>query len=141
MTGYGQGESPSDVSPSLPVSQILDLCDRIVGEIGRRSHMFGWLRAASDDERWLTVDAYYPSHRLVVTCRDATDADGALYAERAPPCRRLVADAAGRDRAERPRACVEREAERQQPVPAGDREAPDAEVDLRKDGEDERDAE
>jgi hypothetical protein len=77
------GERPLASAPPLPVSQILDLCDRIVGEIGRRAHMFGWLRAP-DAEQWLTVDAYYPHSRLVVVCSDEPgDADD-LYAERVP---------------------------------------------------------
>jgi hypothetical protein len=54
-----------------------------VGEIGRRAHIFGWLRGA-DDDRWLTVDAYYPGQRLVVVCSDVRDADDALIAERVP---------------------------------------------------------
>lgn len=49
------------------VSAILVICDRLVGEIGRRDHMFGWLRApASNGTQWVAVDSYYPSNRLVV---------------------------------------------------------------------------
>jgi hypothetical protein len=51
------------------VSAILVTCDRLLGEIGRRDHMFGWLRTPSaDGTQWLAVDAYYPSNRLVVLC-------------------------------------------------------------------------
>jgi hypothetical protein len=76
------GERPNDVQSQVPLEQILDLCDGIVGEVGRRGHMFGWLRAA-DGERFLTVDSYYPAHRLVVLCREPADDDGS-YAERVP---------------------------------------------------------
>src|SRR5436309_7612858 len=44
--------------------------------------MFGWLRvpdAAADE--WLTVDAYYPGNRVVVTCSGVHDA---LLSERVP---------------------------------------------------------
>jgi hypothetical protein len=48
---------------------ILSLCDRLLGEAGRRGHMFGWLRApGSATEEWLVVDSYYPAKRLVVVC-------------------------------------------------------------------------
>jgi hypothetical protein len=77
------GERPNESQLTLARTQILDLCDRIVGEIGRRAHIFGWLRGA-DDDRWLTVDAYYPGQRLVVVFSDVRDADGALIAERVP---------------------------------------------------------
>src|ERR1700686_1345654 len=76
--------SPADAgvpgSPALPA--ILALCDRVVGEIGRRSHLFSWLRApGSGPEEWLAVDAYYPGHRLVVVCREDRSASDYLYAE------------------------------------------------------------
>jgi hypothetical protein len=84
MTSHGLlGEPQNDTQASLDVPQILDLCDRIVGEIGRRAHMFGWLRA-SDGERWLSVEAYYPSNRLVVVCREHSGPDDDLYSERVP---------------------------------------------------------
>ena len=77
------GERPHASASPLPVPQILDLCDRIVGEIGRRAHIFGWLRGA-DDESWLTVDAYYPANRLVVICRERPTDTDELIAERVP---------------------------------------------------------
>jgi hypothetical protein len=84
MTTHGLlGERPLDTEAQLDVPEILDLCDRIVGEIGRRAHMFGWLRA-SDGEQWLTVDAYYPGPRLVVLCREHAGPDDELYDERVP---------------------------------------------------------
>lgn len=51
---------------------VLTLCDRLLGEIGRRQHLFGWLRAPdAAAHEWLPVDAYYPRRRLVVLCRPA----------------------------------------------------------------------
>ncbi len=55
------------VAEGLLTAGILSACDRVLGEIGRRHHMFGWLRtpgAATD--AWLVVDAYYPGNRMVV---------------------------------------------------------------------------
>jgi hypothetical protein len=47
----------------------LDLCDRLLGEIGRREHRFAWLRTpGSDGQEWLAVDAYYPGNRVVICC-------------------------------------------------------------------------
>lgn len=72
-------------SAELEVSEILDLCDRVLGELGRRRHLFAWLRApgaAADD--WLPVDAYYPSHRLVVVWREQALATDAVYAKQVP---------------------------------------------------------
>jgi hypothetical protein len=67
------------------VSGILLACDRLLGEIGRRDHMFGWLRRPSSvATEWLTVDAYYPGNRLVVLCRPRDPEDAALCAERIP---------------------------------------------------------
>jgi hypothetical protein len=65
----------------LEVSEILDLCDRALGEPGRRRHLFTWLRApgAALDE-WLPVDAYYPSHRLVVVWHEEPPASDTVYA-------------------------------------------------------------
>jgi hypothetical protein len=70
-----------DLSPAT----ILSMCDRLLGEVGRRSHVFGWLRApaAGDEVRWLAVDAYYPRSRLVVMCRPPGPHDS-LYRERIP---------------------------------------------------------
>jgi hypothetical protein len=69
----------------LPAATILSMCDRLLGEVGRRSHMFGWLRApGSNAEQWLAVDAYYPRSRLVVMCRPSPGPHEALYRERIP---------------------------------------------------------
>jgi hypothetical protein len=67
------------------VGPVLDLCDRIVGELGRRGHMFTWLRAPdADREDWLAVDAYYPANKLVVVWREQPSPDDHLYTELVP---------------------------------------------------------
>lgn len=69
----------------LEVSQILDLCDRALGEPGRRRHLFTWLRQpGAGPEEWLPVDAYYPSHRLVVIWREEPSAADAVFADQVP---------------------------------------------------------
>ena len=69
----------------IPAATILAMCDRVLGEVGRRRHMFAWLRvpgSAADD--WLPVDAYYPRARLVVMCRAAPGPHDGLYREQVP---------------------------------------------------------
>ena len=42
----------------IPAATILGMCDRLLGEVGRRRHMFAWLRVpGSASEEWLPVDA------------------------------------------------------------------------------------
>ncbi len=66
-------------------SAILVACDRVLGEIGRRDHMFGWLRVPdADPPRWLSVDGYYPGNRLIVLCGQQPDEVARLCAEVAP---------------------------------------------------------
>lgn len=66
----------------MPVSESLELVDRILAERGRRSHVFGWLRRPGGPrDDWLTVDAYYPANRLVVISQDAAAPDRDLFAE------------------------------------------------------------
>ena len=66
-------------------SAILVACDRVLGEIGRRDHMFGWLRVPdADPPQWLSVDAYYPGNRLIVLCGGHPDELARLCAEMAP---------------------------------------------------------
>lgn len=76
LAGEGRG---------LTASAILAMCDRLLGEVGRRGHVFTWLRApgAASDE-WLPVDAYYPRARLVVMCRSGRGPHDGLYRERIP---------------------------------------------------------
>jgi hypothetical protein len=69
----------------LPVATILSMCDRLLGEVGRRSHMFTWLRDPdSSAGHWLTVDSYYPRARLVVMCRTVAGPHQALYQQLIP---------------------------------------------------------
>jgi hypothetical protein len=69
----------------LPVPTILAMCDRLLGEVGRRRHMFAWLRVpGSSSDEWLPVDAYYPRARLVVMCRAAPGPHDGLYRELIP---------------------------------------------------------
>jgi hypothetical protein len=61
------------------------MCDRLLGEVGRRAHMFAWLRVpGSSAGEWLAVDAYYPRSRLVVMCRPSPGPHDALYRELIP---------------------------------------------------------
>src|ERR1700733_5120721 len=73
----------------LAPTRILSICDHVVGEVGRRSHMFAWLRvpgsgSGTDHRQWLSVDAYYPRARLVVICRTAPRPHDALYRQLIP---------------------------------------------------------
>lgn len=61
------------------------MCDHLLGEVGRRHHMFAWLRApGAGAGEWLAVDAYYPRARLVVMCRSSPGPHDALYRELVP---------------------------------------------------------
>jgi hypothetical protein len=69
----------------IPAATILAMCDRVLGEVGRRRHMFSWLRVpGSASQEWLPVDAYYPRARLVVICREAPGPHDGLYREQVP---------------------------------------------------------
>jgi hypothetical protein len=69
----------------IPAPTILAMCDRLLGEVGRRRHMFSWLRVpGSGSEEWLPVDAYYPRARLVVICRTARGPHDGLYRDQVP---------------------------------------------------------
>src|SRR5690242_18930911 len=69
----------------LPAATILAMCDRVLGEVGRRRHMFAWLRVpGSASDEWLLVDAYYPRARLVVMCRAAPGPHDGIYREQVP---------------------------------------------------------
>jgi hypothetical protein len=70
---------------SLSTDVLLVICDRLLGEVGRRRHMFAWLRAPnSSTGEWLAVDAYYPRSRLVVIVRTEPGEHDALYRELVP---------------------------------------------------------
>lgn len=69
----------------LPAETILAMCDRLLGEVGRRRHMFAWLRIpGSSSDEWLPVNAYYPRARLVVMCRVAPGPHDGFYRELVP---------------------------------------------------------
>ena len=91
--GLGQGdegdhEDERALAPqprARTVEEVLALVDRILAEPGRRRHLFGWLRRPGGGrEDWLSVDAYYPSNRLVVMCVDRIDEHGEIYRELIP---------------------------------------------------------
>jgi hypothetical protein len=73
MTGDGQvagdhmpgsaGESTvAPARPGLPSGVILDICDGLLGQVGRRQHRFAWLRASGAGiEDCLPVAAITPA--------------------------------------------------------------------------------
>lgn len=83
--GVGEGPESDRGHDGLPAATILSICDRLLGEAGRRSHMFTWLRVPGPSAReWLAVDAYYPRARLVVMCRTGPGPHDALYRQLIP---------------------------------------------------------
>jgi hypothetical protein len=69
----------------IPSPTILAMCDRLLGEVGRRRHMFAWLRVpGSAADEWLPVDAYDPRARLVVMCRPPARPHDELYRRLVP---------------------------------------------------------
>jgi hypothetical protein len=81
------GERPGGDTnpPNSNLEHTLALCDQVLGEVGRRGHLFTWLRAPEQGtDGWLPVDAYYPRGRLVVRyCARPTPHDE-LYRELVP---------------------------------------------------------
>ena len=79
---------PAATDPETGVpsaTSVLATCDRLLDEVGRRRHVFAWLRApGSSAGEWLAVDAYYPRARLVVMCRPEPGPDDVLYRELIP---------------------------------------------------------
>jgi len=70
---------------TLPEETILSMCDELLGEVGRRDHIFHWLRASgADADEWLPVDSYYPRARLVVMCRADLGPHDSVYRELVP---------------------------------------------------------
>ena len=77
MTGERLVGEPARAQQPGPAARALEMprdpsamCDRMLGEPGRRQHLFAWLQAPdAGAEQWLAVDAYYPASRLVVVCR------------------------------------------------------------------------
>jgi hypothetical protein len=82
-SGRSEAGDPSRVTPDL--ERTLVICDQFLGEIGRRGHLFTWLRApGKSTEGWLPVDAYYPRGRLVVLYRPRPTPHDDLYRELVP---------------------------------------------------------
>lgn len=87
----------------LTAADVLNICDRILGEPARRRHLFAWLRApGSASDEWLPVDGYYPGTKLVVVWHAAPGANDNLYSELVPAhgfrLLELTPDAVGADR-------------------------------------------
>lgn len=78
----------SDRAPGdsrLGIPEVLDLTDRLLGERGRRSHLFTWLRRPGGGPAdWLAVDAYYPGNKMVVVCRDTAGLNKEVFGELIP---------------------------------------------------------
>jgi len=77
------------VEQSLPASMgreaILDLCDGMLGEIGRRMHRFSWLPDPSAPiVSYLPLDSYYPGNRVVVIFAPRTSEQERLCREQVP---------------------------------------------------------
>ncbi|MEA2196036.1 MAG: hypothetical protein QOJ25_87, partial [Solirubrobacteraceae bacterium] len=67
------------------IREILDVCDRMMGEASLRQHAFDWLvLPGGDPHDQPVVDAYYPGRNLVVLCQQQTEAHRALCAELVP---------------------------------------------------------
>lgn len=67
----------------MPV--VLAVCDGLLGEIGRRDHLFSWLRAPDSEQgQWLPVSAYYPGKRLVLACDLESSPHELIYEELIP---------------------------------------------------------
>ncbi len=74
-------EGPGTASPDA----ILNLCDGLLEEVGRRRHLFSWLRApGAAAGEWLPVDAYYPARRVIVMRGEADDDVAAVVDELIP---------------------------------------------------------
>jgi hypothetical protein len=86
VQGLREAESDTDREPGgMPAASILAMCDRLLDEVGRRRHMFAWLRVPGTiTGEWLAVDAYYPRARLVVMCGPSDGPHAALYRELIP---------------------------------------------------------
>jgi hypothetical protein len=93
MTADSPAQSTREPVPSrsdraalgLPAPTILSLCDGLLGEAGRRHHMFAWLRApGAGTGDWLAVDAYYPRARLVVICGSGSGPHDSLFRKQIP---------------------------------------------------------
>src|SRR5436305_8903798 len=85
MIGEGTAQLTGSSTASLPAATLLDLCDRQLKEVGRRRHLFAWLRPPGPGTQdWLVVDAYYPGNRLAVIYREQPAEHDEIYRELIP---------------------------------------------------------
>jgi hypothetical protein len=96
--GTAEGMSTDHETAQAPsIGALLDACDRVLREPGRRRHLFSWLRPpGAPQDGWLAVDAYYPASRLVAVIGAPETPDHAVCRELVPPrgLRLLVLDPA-----------------------------------------------
>jgi hypothetical protein len=75
---------PVFTTPPLSPPVLLEICDRLLGEVGRRTHRFAWLRLPRTGlEGCLPVDGYYPANRLIVVLRRGDLPTDPLYTQEA----------------------------------------------------------
>jgi hypothetical protein len=73
------------LAPVLEKEEILNLCDGLLGEIGRRMHRFAWLQDPSAPiVSYLPLDSYYPGNHLVVVIAPRTVEQERLCREQVP---------------------------------------------------------
>lgn len=85
MVGDSRSEVLTGSAGRTSRGAIVDLCDRLLEEVGRRQHLFAWLRApGAPAGEWLAVDAYYPARRVVVVCQDEAGEHDDLFDELIP---------------------------------------------------------
>jgi hypothetical protein len=98
MTREGTAEgikTDHETAQAPSVGALLDACDLVLREPGRRRHLFSWLRApGAPQDGWLAVDAYYPASRLVAVIGAPDTPEHAVCRELVPPrgLRLLVLD-------------------------------------------------
>jgi hypothetical protein len=93
----GASGAPGVSGSPLPAEEIVSICDDLLGEVGRRNHLFSWLRSGPGE--WLPVDAYYPAHRLVVVYERRSELYGQLVPARGLQLLELDRDQLPKERA------------------------------------------
>jgi hypothetical protein len=74
-----------ELPPASSPEAILDICDSLLGEIGRRMHRFAWLPDPSAPiVSYLPLDSYYPANRVVVVFAPRTAEQERLCREQVP---------------------------------------------------------
>ncbi|MHB8690168.1 MAG: hypothetical protein ACYDHH_02885 [Solirubrobacteraceae bacterium] len=74
-----------ELPPASAPEAILDICDGLLGEIGRRMHRFAWLPDPSAPiVSYLPLDSYYPGNRVVVVFAPRTAEQERLCREQVP---------------------------------------------------------